>query len=145
MSKKLKLTILTNTIDIEKEKVKTPDIMRRSDQVNYPSPLNSPTSIKHRETTERIIDIQDLLRGIYKKNIYKEKNYEEKFEKKFYNYNNLSIAALQAACSAFFFILCLLELKNMTKPQSYFSSLCDHIVFNTSNAFVDPVLYFSID
>ena len=81
MSKKLKLTILTNTIDIEKEKVKTPDIMRRSDQVNYPSPLNSPTSIKHRETTERIIDIQDLLRGIYKKKIYDEKNYEEKFEK----------------------------------------------------------------
>lgn len=78
MSKKLKLTILTNTIDIEKEKVKTPDIMRRSDQVNYPSPLNSPTSIKHRETTERIIDIQDLLRGIYKKKIYDEKNYDEK-------------------------------------------------------------------
>ena len=81
MSKKLKLTILTNMIDIEKEKVKTPDIMRRSDQVNYPSPLNSPTSIKHRETTERIIDIQDLRRKICKKKMYEEKIYEGKYEK----------------------------------------------------------------
>lgn len=41
--------------------------MRRSDQVNYPSPLNSPTSIKHRESTVRIIDLEDLRRGLYKK------------------------------------------------------------------------------
>ena len=51
MSKKLKLTVSTNLAHIDEESVKTPDIMRRSDQVNYPSPLNSPTSIKHREST----------------------------------------------------------------------------------------------
>ena len=68
MSKKLSLTVITNLIDVEEEEtVKTPDIMRRRDLVNYPSPLNSPTSIKHRETTERIIDIKDLRRKIYKK------------------------------------------------------------------------------
>ena len=35
--------------------------------MNYPSPLNSPTSIKHRESTVRIIDLDDLRRGLYKK------------------------------------------------------------------------------
>ena len=48
--------------------------MRRSDQVNFPSPLNSPTSIKHRESTVRIIDLDDLRRGLYKK----KKQQEEK-------------------------------------------------------------------
>ena len=67
MSKKLKLTVNTNLAHIDEESVKTPDIMRRSDQVNYPSPLNSPTSIKHRESTLRIIDLEDLRRGLYKK------------------------------------------------------------------------------
>lgn len=67
MSKKLKLTVSTNLTHIDEESVKTPDIMRRSDQVNYPSPLNSPTSIKHRESTVRIIDLEDLRRGLYKK------------------------------------------------------------------------------
>ena len=67
MSKKLKLTVSTNLTNIDEESVKTPDIMRRSDQVNYPSPLNSPTSIKHRESTVRIIDLEDLRRGLYKK------------------------------------------------------------------------------
>ena len=67
MSKKLNLTVSTNLTHIDEESVKTPDIMRRSDQVNYPSPLNSPTSIKHRESTVRIIDLEDLRRGLYKK------------------------------------------------------------------------------
>ena len=67
MSKKLNLTVSTNLTHIDEESVKTPDIMRRSDQVNYPSPLNSPTSIKHRESTLRIIDLEDLRRGLYKK------------------------------------------------------------------------------
>ena len=53
--------------------------MRRSDQVNYPSPLNSPTSIKHRESTVRIIDLEDLRRGLYKKK--KEAEDREKEEK----------------------------------------------------------------
>ena len=67
MSKKLKLTVSTSLVDIDEESVKTPDMMRRSDQVNFPSPLNSPTSIKHRESTFKIIDLEDLRRGIYKK------------------------------------------------------------------------------
>ena len=67
MSKKLKLTVSTNLAHIDEESAKTPDFMRRSDLVNYPSPLNSPTSIKHRESTVRIIDLDDLRRGIYKK------------------------------------------------------------------------------
>ena len=67
MSKKLNLTVSINLTHIDEESVKTPDIMRRSDQVNYPSPLNSPTSIKHRESTVRIIDLDDLRRGLYKK------------------------------------------------------------------------------
>ena len=76
MSKKLKLTGSTNLTDIDEESAKTPDIMRRSDLVNYPSPLNSPTSIKHRESTVRIIDLEDLRRGLYKK----KKQQEEKNE-----------------------------------------------------------------
>jgi len=63
MSKNHRLKVMTNlTMSIDKDIkiVKTPDIMRRSDQVNFPSPLNSPISIKHRETTEKIIDIWDL-------------------------------------------------------------------------------------
>ena len=79
MSKKLKLTVSTNLTHIDVESVKTPDIMRRSDQVNYPSPLNSPTSIKHRESTLRIIDLEDLRRGLYKKK--KEAEDREKEEK----------------------------------------------------------------
>ena len=79
MSKKLKLTVSTNLTHIDEESVKTPDIMRRSDQVNYPSPLNSPTSIKHRESTVRIIDLEDLRRGLYKKK--KEAEDREKEEK----------------------------------------------------------------
>ena len=79
MSKKLKLTVSTNLTHIDEESVKTPDIMRRSDQVNYPSPLNSPTSIKHRESTLRIIDLEDLRRGLYKKK--KEAEDREKEEK----------------------------------------------------------------
>ena len=67
MSKKLKLTVSTNLAHIDEESAKTPDFMRRSDLVNYPSPLNSPTSIKHRESTVRIIDLDDLRRGLYKK------------------------------------------------------------------------------
>ena len=67
MSKKLKLTVSTNLTHIDEESVKTPDFMRRSEKVNYPSPLNSPTCIKHRESTLRIIDLEDLRRGIYKK------------------------------------------------------------------------------
>ena len=74
MSKKLKLTVSTTLVDIDEESVKTPDMMRRSDQVNFPSPLNSPTSIKHRESTFKIIDLEDLRRGIYKK----KKQQEEK-------------------------------------------------------------------
>ena len=66
MSKKLKLTVSTNLTNIDEESVKTPEFMRRSDLVNFPSPLNSPTSIKHREST-RIIDLDDLRRGVYKK------------------------------------------------------------------------------
>ena len=76
MSKKLKLTVSTNLTDIDEESAKTPDIMRRSDLVNYPSPLNSPTSIKHRDSTVRIIDLEDLRRGLYKK----KKQQEEKNE-----------------------------------------------------------------
>ena len=76
MSKKLKLTVSTNLTDIDEESAKTPDIMRRSDLVNYPSPLNSPTSIKHRESTVRIIDLEDLRRALYKK----KKQQEEKNE-----------------------------------------------------------------
>lgn len=79
MSKKLNLTVSTNLTHIDEESVKTPDIMRRSDQVNYPSPLNSPTSIKHRESTLRIIDLEDLRRGLYKKK--KEAEDREKEEK----------------------------------------------------------------
>ena len=79
MSKKLDLTVSTNLTHIDEESVKTPDIMRRSDQVNYPSPLNSPTSIKHRESTLRIIDLEDLRRGLYKKK--KEAEDREKEEK----------------------------------------------------------------
>ena len=75
MSKKLNLTVSTNLTHIDEESVKTPDIMRRSDQVNFPSPLNSPTSIKHRESTVRIIDLEDLRRGLYKKKkLQEEKN-----------------------------------------------------------------------
>lgn len=81
MSKKLKLTVSTSLVDIDEECVKTPDMMRRSDLVNFPSPLNSPTSIKHRESTFKIIDLEDLRRGIYKKKMYEEKNYEGKYEK----------------------------------------------------------------
>ena len=51
--------------------------MRRSDLVNYPSPLNSPTSIKHRESTLKIIDLEDLRRGIYKKKKQEEDNKNE--------------------------------------------------------------------
>ena len=79
MSKKLKLTVSTNLAHIDEESVKTPDIMRRSDQVNYPSPLNSPTSIKHRESTVRIIDLEDLRRGLYKKK--RRRRYKKKEEK----------------------------------------------------------------
>ena len=79
MSKKLNLTVSTNLTHIDEESVKTPDIKRRSDQVNYPSPLNSPTSIKHRESTLRIIDLEDLRRGLYKKK--KEAEDREKEEK----------------------------------------------------------------
>ena len=79
MRKKLNLTVSTNLAHIDEESVKTPDIMRRSDQVNYPSPLNSPTSIKHRESTLRIIDLEDLRRGLYKKK--KEAEDREKEEK----------------------------------------------------------------
>ena len=53
--------------------------MRRSDLVNYPSPLNSPTSIKHRESTMQIIDLEDLRRGLYKRK--KEVEDKEKEEK----------------------------------------------------------------
>ena len=67
MSKKFNLTVRTSLVDIDEESVKTPDMMRRSDLVNFPSPLNSPTSIKHRESTFKIIDLEDLRRGIYKK------------------------------------------------------------------------------
>ena len=77
MSKKLKLTVSTNLAHIEEESAKTPDFMRRSDLVNYPSPLNSPTSIKHRESTLRIIDLEDLRRGIYKKKKQEEDNKDE--------------------------------------------------------------------
>ena len=72
MSKKLKLTVSTNLPNIDEESVKTPDFMRRSDLVNFPSPLNSPTSIKHRESTLRIIELDDLRRGLYKKKKMKE-------------------------------------------------------------------------
>ena len=51
--------------------------MRRSDQVNFPSPLNSPTSIKHRESTVRIIDLEDLRRGLYKKKKLQEEKKNE--------------------------------------------------------------------
>ena len=79
MSKKLKLTVSTNLTHIDEENVKTPDFMRRSDLVNYPSPLNSPTSIKHRESTMQIIDLEDLRRGLYKRK--KELEDKEKEEK----------------------------------------------------------------
>ena len=52
-------------------------MMRRSDQVNFPSPLNSPTSIKHRESTFKIIDLEDLRRGIYKKKKLEEEKTNE--------------------------------------------------------------------
>ena len=77
MSKKLKLTVSTTLVDIDEESVKTPDMMRRSDLVNYPSPLNSPTSIKHRESTVRIIDLEDLRRGLYKKKKLEEEKTNE--------------------------------------------------------------------
>ena len=77
MSKKLKLTVSTSLVDIDEESVKTPDMMRRSDQVNFPSPLNSPTSIKHRESTFKIIDLEDLRRGIYKKKKLEEEKSNE--------------------------------------------------------------------
>ena len=77
MSKKLKLTVSTSLVDIDEESVKTPDMMRRSDQVNFPSPLNSPTSIKHRESTFKIIDLEDLRRGIYKKKKLEEEKTNE--------------------------------------------------------------------
>ncbi len=77
MSKKLNLTVSTNLTHIDEESVKTPDIMRRSDQVNFPSPLNSPTSIKHRESTVRIIDLEDLRRGLYKKKKLQEEKKNE--------------------------------------------------------------------
>ena len=77
MSKKLKLTVSTSLVDIDEESVKTPDMMRRSDQVNFPSPLNSPTSIKHRESTFKIIDLEDLRRGIYKKKKIEEEKTNE--------------------------------------------------------------------
>ena len=79
MSKKLKLTVSTNLAHIDEASTKTPDFMRRSDLVNYPSPLNSPTSIKHRESTMRIIDLDDLRRGLYKK---KKEEEDKKLEKK---------------------------------------------------------------
>ena len=77
MSKKLKLTVSTTMVEIDEESVKTPDMMRRSDQVNFPSPLNSPTSIKHRESTFKIIDLEDLRRGIYKKKKLEEEKTNE--------------------------------------------------------------------
>ena len=77
MSKKLKPTVSTSLVDIDEESVKTPDMMRRSDQVNFPSPLNSPTSIKHRESTFKIIDLEDLRRGIYKKKKLEEEKTNE--------------------------------------------------------------------
>ena len=77
MSKKLNLTVSTNLTHIDEESVKTPDMMRRSDQVNFPSPLNSPTSIKHRESTVRIIDLEDLRRGLYKKKKLQEEKKNE--------------------------------------------------------------------
>ena len=77
MSKKLNLTVSTNLTHIDEESVKTPDMMRRSDQVNFPSPLNSPTSIKHRESTFKIIDLEDLRRGIYKKKKLEEEKTNE--------------------------------------------------------------------
>ena len=77
MSKKLKLTVSTTLVDIDEESVKTPDMMRRSDQVNFQSPLNSPTSIKHRESTFKIIDLEDLRRGIYKKKKLEEEKTNE--------------------------------------------------------------------
>ena len=51
--------------------------------MNYPSPLNSPTSIKHRESTVRIIDLDDLRRGLYKKK--KEEEDKQKKEKVVFN------------------------------------------------------------
>ena len=77
MSKKLKLTVSTNLTNIDEESVKTPEFMRRSDLVNFPSPLNSPTSIKHRESTFKIIDLEDLRRGIYKKKKLEEEKTNE--------------------------------------------------------------------
>tara|TARA_B100001173_G_C15603269_1_gene385635 strand:- start:243 stop:494 length:252 start_codon:yes stop_codon:yes gene_type:complete len=77
MSKKFNLTVRTSLVDIDEESVKTPDMMRRSDLVNFPSPLNSPTSIKHRESTFKIIDLQDLRRGIYKKKKLEEEKSNE--------------------------------------------------------------------
>ena len=65
--------------NIDEENTKTPEFMRRSELVNFPSPLNSPTSIKHRESTVQIIDLDDLRRGLYKKKKYKE--IEKKFSK----------------------------------------------------------------
>ena len=77
MSKKFNLTVRTSLVDIDEESVKTPDMMRRSDLVNFPSPLNSPTSIKHRESTFKIIDLEDLRRGIYKKKKLEEEKTNE--------------------------------------------------------------------
>ena len=77
MSKKFNLTVRTSLVDIDEESVKTPDMMRRSDLVNFPSPLNSPTSIKHRESTFKIIDLEDLRRGIYKKKKLEEEKSNE--------------------------------------------------------------------
>ena len=77
MSKKFNLTVRTSLVDIDEESVKTPDMMRRSDLVNFPSPLNSPTSIKHRESTFKIIDLEDLRRGIYKKKKIEEEKSNE--------------------------------------------------------------------
>jgi hypothetical protein len=77
MSRKLNLTVSTNLAHIDEENTKTPEFMRRSELVNFPSPLNSPTSIKHRESTVRIIDLDDLRRGLYKKKKYKEDSKKE--------------------------------------------------------------------
>ena len=77
MSRKLNLTVSTNLAHIDEENTKTPEFMRRSELVNFPSPLNSPTSIKHRESTVQIIDLDDLRRGLYKKKKYKEDSKKE--------------------------------------------------------------------
>ena len=46
---------------------------------------------------------------------------------------NTSIAILHAACSAFFLILCLLSLKNITNPESHFVSLSFQVCLKFSN------------